>query len=93
MAEGDFSAGSYVVEIDVLFPLFVGVSVVENPLIVRQICAMAVFGHNIFAYNLDSSAALRAGSIRAVLIKIERTSVRGMPGPGEDVAGVAPDKM
>ena len=60
MTERDLSAGRYVVEIDGLFPLFVGVGVVENPLIAGQVCAMAVFGHNIFADYFDPSTPLRA---------------------------------
>ena len=57
MAERNLSAGLDVVEIDGLFPLFVGIGVVENPLIAGQVCAMAVFGHNVFADYLDPSAA------------------------------------
>ncbi len=57
MAERHFSAGGCVVEIDGLFPLFVGIGVVENPLVAGQVCAMAVFGHNIFADYFDPSAA------------------------------------
>jgi len=35
MAERNFSAGCYMVEIDGLFPLSVGIGVVENPFITR----------------------------------------------------------
>jgi len=63
MAERDFSAGRCVVEIDGLFPLFFRIGVVENPLVAGQVCAMAVFGHIVFAYNFDS--------IRAVFIEVK----------------------
>jgi len=85
MAERHFSAGHCVVEIDGLFTLFVRIGVVENPLVAGQVCAMAVFGHNIFAYNLNFFCA--------VFIEVKGVFVRGMPGPGEDVARVAPDKV
>ena len=64
MAERDFSAGCYVVEINGLFTLFVRISVVENPLVARQLCAMAVLWHNVFANYLNLSS-------RAVLVEIE----------------------
>ena len=63
MAEGDLSAGRCVVEIDGLFPLFVRIGVVENPLVAGQVCAMAVLWHNVFSDHFDL--------VRAVLVEIK----------------------
>ncbi len=71
MAERNSFAGRYVVKIGILLSLFVRIGVVEYPLIARQVCAVPVFGHNVFANYLNPSAALRAGLSRAVLVEIE----------------------
>ena len=57
-SERDSLAGCDVIEIDVLFSLFVGVGVVKNPLIAGQVCAMAVSGHNVFADYFDLARAV-----------------------------------
>ena len=64
MAERKSFAGRYIVKIGILLSLFVGIGVVEYPLIARQVCAMAILGHNLFANYLNLSS-------RAVLVEIE----------------------
>jgi len=74
MSERRSFAGHYIVKIDVLLSLFVRIGVVEDPLIAWQVGAMAVSCHYAFADDFDF--------VRAVLIEIERVTVRRVPCPG-----------
>ena len=74
-----------VVEVRVLLPLPVRVRVVEDHAPAGQVGAVAVLGHHVRGDDLDA--------VGAVLVEVELVAVRGVPGPGEDVARVAPDEV
>ena len=57
-AKRDFLARCDIVEINVLFSLFVGIGVVENPFVARQVAAMSVLGHNGLAHDFDLAGAV-----------------------------------
>ena len=78
-------AGGRVIEIDILISLFVRVDVVQYPLAARQVRAMAVLCHDTLADDLHV--------FRAVLVQVECVALRRVPCPGEDMFGIAPDKM
>lgn len=98
MAERDCFASCYVVKIDVLFSLFVRIGIVENPPIARQVSAVSVFCHNTFADDLDSFCAVprfRGDELAPATagVQIKSVTVRRVPGPGQNMLRISPDKM
>jgi hypothetical protein len=68
-----------------LHPLFIGISIVENPFIARQIAAVPIWGHDVLTNDLNF--------FRAVFVEVKGVPVRRVLGPGEDVAVVTPNEV
>jgi hypothetical protein len=86
VGDGDAFAGGDFVEVEVLEAVFVGVGVVEDPLVAGQVGAVAVDGHDAFADDFDF--------VGFVLVEEEAVGgTHGVAGPGEDGLGIAPDEV
>ena len=85
--QGHLSVCGDVIEIRVLEGVGVGIGVVEHPVVVRarHIRVVAVHGHHVRTDDFHV--------VRPVFVEVEPALVRGMPGPGEDVRRIPPDKM
>ena len=85
MSQRNLFTRRYMIKIDVLLSLLVRVGIIEYPLVARQVGAMPVDRHRGFADHLDA--------ICAILIEIKSIAVGRVPGPGQNMLGIAPDKM
>ena len=74
-----------VVEIRMLLPLTVGIRVVEDPLVARQVAAVPVSGHDALADELEHGAA--------IAVQPESRLAPFGTGPSEHVLRVAPDEV
>ena len=86
MPEWDHPAGFNVIQVGILETLSVGIGIIENPLSIRRIGAMAILGHHVLSYLINPSFATILEEIKTV------SSPEGI-GKCEDVLLVPPDEM